>query len=240
MPPVSLHEWFEALQSARSSNELRVIAARLSNQLGFEHFAYALKIAVPLTQQNHHVFSGFPEGWQRRYVESDYFTIDPVLHETANGLLPVIWQDRHFKGERCGEFWEDARSHGVCHGLSLPVREKPGLSGVFSLARDRALEHQGPELAALLGNVQMFAILLHEAVCRVELQGRLPDASVQLTARERECLQWTGDGKTAWEIGQILQISERTAVFHLNNCVSKLGAANRIQAVVRAMSLGLL
>jgi DNA-binding CsgD family transcriptional regulator len=41
--------------------------------------------------------------------------------------------------------------------------------------------------------------------------------AARLTPRELECLRWTMEGKTAWEVGTILSISERTAVLHLNN-----------------------
>ncbi len=61
-----------------------------------------------------------------------------------------------------------------------------------------------------------------------------------LTARETECLRWTAEGKTAWEVGRILQISERTANWHLQAASHKLGCANKIQAVVKAIRIGLL
>ena len=50
---------------------------------------------------------------------------------------------------------------------------------------------------------------------------------------------WSAEGKTAWEISQILHISERTVVFHLQNASEKLGVVNRQQAVAHAISLGL-
>ena len=60
------------------------------------------------------------------------------------------------------------------------------------------------------------------------------------TDREREVLQWLTRGKTNWEIGTILGISERTVKFHLNHIFQKLGATNRAQAVMKASTLGLL
>ena len=60
-----------------------------------------------------------------------------------------------------------------------------------------------------------------------------------LTPRELEALRWTIDGKTAWEIGRILSISEQTAVRHLNNATPKLECVNKHHAVVKAMRLGL-
>lgn len=235
-----LHDGFEALVEARDLGALRVATRQRAEHLGFAHFAYALHIELPLNRPGHFVFSGFPEGWVHRYRERNYFACDPVLEEAAAGVMPVIWHDRHFRAERAVEFWDEARAFGIGHGLSFSLREKPGLTAVFSLARDRALEERGPDLAALVGHVQLLASLLHAAVARLELPHLVPQAQVRLTERERECLRWAGDGKTAWEIGQILNVSERTAVFHLNNCVQKLGATNKVQAVVQAMSLGLL
>ena len=61
-----------------------------------------------------------------------------------------------------------------------------------------------------------------------------------LTLREREVLAWTADGKTAYEIGMIFGIAERTVKFHLQNAVVKLDAMNKTHAATKAAMLGLL
>lgn len=61
-----------------------------------------------------------------------------------------------------------------------------------------------------------------------------------LTAREQECLAWTSEGKTSWEIATILGVRERTVVAHLGAAMEKLHASNRLHAVVRAIRCGLL
>ena len=43
-------------------------------------------------------------------------------------------------------------------------------------------------------------------------------------------------GKTAWEVGTILGISERTVRFHLNAAREKLQCTTTTQAVARAVS----
>jgi LuxR family quorum-sensing system transcriptional regulator SolR len=67
-----------------------------------------------------------------------------------------------------------------------------------------------------------------------------PEARARLTSREREVLCWTGEGKTSYEIGQILNISERTVNFHVNNVLLKLTSTNKVQAVVKAIAMGLI
>jgi DNA-binding CsgD family transcriptional regulator len=65
-------------------------------------------------------------------------------------------------------------------------------------------------------------------------------AIAPLTPRELHCLRWCKEGKTNWEIGEILKISEKTAEFHLRNAMRKLGAGNRITAVVIGLKRGLI
>jgi LuxR family quorum sensing-dependent transcriptional regulator len=50
-----------------------------------------------------------------------------------------------------------------------------------------------------------------------------------------DVLTWVARGKTASEIGEILGITKRTVDEHVQTAVRKLGAANRTQAVVRAL-----
>ena len=56
-----------------------------------------------------------------------------------------------------------------------------------------------------------------------------------LTPREREVLAWVAQGKSAWEIGEILDIAKRTVDEHAQTAVRKLGAVNRTHAVAIAV-----
>jgi DNA-binding NarL/FixJ family response regulator len=60
-----------------------------------------------------------------------------------------------------------------------------------------------------------------------------------LTPRELEVLQLLAQGLPNKSIAQRLEIAERTAKFHVNAILSKLGAENRSEAIVRAARLGL-
>ena len=62
----------------------------------------------------------------------------------------------------------------------------------------------------------------------------------QLTALERRCLSLAAFGKSAVEIGRVVGASEREVDTLLFCTQRKLGAANRLQAVARGMSLGLI
>jgi LuxR family transcriptional regulator, quorum-sensing system regulator SolR len=239
-PIVLLTNAFDALERAKTPEHLRIEIAKFSRNMGFDKFAYVLMLNTPSYKQQHYILDGYPDDWRKRYLAQGYFKVDPVIRRIEGTSLPAIWSHEMDDDAKAEEFWDEARSYGVNAGLTFSVREQAGVTGIFSLARDRIVDLQGEDLAALIGRAQIFSGLLHYAVCRMELPKLLPQANVALTARERECLQWAAEGKTAWETGRILNISDRTAIFHLNNVVQKLGAANKSQAIVRAVALRLM
>jgi DNA-binding CsgD family transcriptional regulator len=63
---------------------------------------------------------------------------------------------------------------------------------------------------------------------------------IHITRREIEVLQWLQQGKSSWEISNILGVSERTVNFHVYNIMEKIEAVNRPQMVTIALRLGLI
>lgn len=61
-----------------------------------------------------------------------------------------------------------------------------------------------------------------------------------LSSREVEVLQLVADGQTGPEIAVSLFISYKTVRSHINTILSKLGAHNRIEAVIEGKRLGIL
>ena len=61
-----------------------------------------------------------------------------------------------------------------------------------------------------------------------------------LTPREMQVLQLVAAGLRNKEIAGALNISERTAAFHIGNILTKLGADGRVEAIALAQRCGLL
>jgi DNA-binding CsgD family transcriptional regulator len=239
MPLKVLIDAYDALAKAQSSDDLLRELRKFANQMGFDRCAYALTINAPSFKPQQYYLDGFPVGWADRYLSQGYFKVDPLVLHAERSTLPALWDDEMFHPGKAAQFWEEARAFGLHSGLSFSLHDQPGVTGIFSVARDKAVDLQGEELAAFIGRAQLFASVLHHAVCRVDLPKLLPQTAASLTDRERECLKWAAEGKTAWEIGTILGIAERTAVFHLNNVITKLDASSKSQAIVRAVALKL-
>jgi DNA-binding NarL/FixJ family response regulator len=72
------------------------------------------------------------------------------------------------------------------------------------------------------------------------MQRRLTPTGPQLSPREREVLQLLADGLGVAAISRRLYISESTTKTHISKLYDKLGAANRAQALMTAIRVGLI
>ncbi len=88
---------------------------------------------------------------------------------------------------------------------------------------------------------------LANAVRRVNQGGRVVDPELAaeawsdpdpLTDRERQVLRMAGEGRTSADIATTLHLSEGTVRNYLSEAISKLGAANRVEAARIARAKG--
>jgi DNA-binding CsgD family transcriptional regulator len=63
---------------------------------------------------------------------------------------------------------------------------------------------------------------------------------VSLSPRQIECLYWVQEGKSSRDIADILGVSHRIVERHVFRACQKLGVRTRLQAVIRARSLGII
>jgi DNA-binding CsgD family transcriptional regulator len=122
----------------------------------------------------------------------------------------------------------------VHSGLTIPMHGPGSEVDLISLS---LREHKTTD-ATRLPLLHALTVQYRTRLC--ELQGETILSCEALTLKETECLSWCKEGKTNWEIGEILSISEKTVEFHLSNTIRKLGVSNRITAVVKALQLGLI
>jgi len=107
------------------------------------------------------------------------------------------------------------------------------------LLRDAGIENLVAALQAIVGGLVALDPGLAQAILPTGIQspGHLIE---ELTPREIEVLQLLAEGLPNKTIAHRLDISEHTVKFHVNAILSKLGAQNRTEAVVRATRLGLI
>lgn len=63
---------------------------------------------------------------------------------------------------------------------------------------------------------------------------------VQLTKRQVECLTYLMDGLTSKQISERMYLSEETVNEHITNAQTRLKAKNRLEAVIKAIKVGII
>lgn len=234
-----------SLLSAASADALESRLDALLERFGVTRWVYALDLPVHGGSREQYSIGAYPDAWVSRYLDEGYLQVDPIVAHCAQSALPVLWTNARRSVEnaespraaRARRMFGEADELGMGAGLSVPLHG-PGHSwGLISFAGPRVAAES---LRERLSELHLIAVHAHEVA-----RGFAPGQGAEqpppsLTPRERECLQWAAEGKTSWEIGRLLRISERTAIFHLNNASRKLGVCGRQAAVARAVALGLL
>ena len=171
----------------------------------------------------------WPVFWYRRYIEQNHLANDPVAVRLNNSPVPFRWSQTFAAAGREGRrVLGEGREFGLHDGLALAVHGEGGMAAVSIGARHYELSPRQQT------GLQFAAYYLYGRLSNLRTR-QAPPARRPLTPRERECLQWVAAGKTDWEIGQILTISEQTAHGYVQNALAKLGARTRAQAVALAM-----
>jgi len=112
-----------------------------------------------------------------------------------------------------------------------------GAAGYLLKGAPRADVFSAVRIVAAGGS--LLAPLAASAVLR-RVRGELPPTAPSLTMRERMVLEHLARGLGNKQIAAQLGITERTVKFHVSSVFTKLGAANRTEAVTRAAQAGLI
>lgn len=230
----------EELHHSHSLDELKLSCDQLLGELGIQYYKYQWQPSSYVIKSGTQTIVACPEPWMRHYRQQGFADADPKLAYAQHYPLPRVWTpaiaDQPMTPlER--SFWQHSVDFGLGHGATIPIRSGLGGRGMLCVAlpeqdaeREWTLD-QLPRVEALASHLQI-------AVERLLAEARAPMPA--LTGRESEVVKWTASGKTAVEIGMILDISETTTLFHLKNAKRKLNVVNKHQLTARALALGLL
>jgi LuxR family quorum sensing-dependent transcriptional regulator len=178
-------------------------------------------------------YFGMPEQWRERYAEAHHCDFDQVFQHALKRRAPTTWnecRERAFYGgasKRALSVFDEAAEFELYDGFimhTLGTRRIPGgvtFGGKYPDLRPEALP-----------SLQMIGTYAYEGLRRFA-EG-FPRVPPRLTPRELEVLRWSAEGKTAWEIGEIIKMGERTVRTHQDNIKQKYQVSSIVQAAVRA------
>jgi DNA-binding CsgD family transcriptional regulator len=181
----------------------------------------------------------YPDEWLRLYWQNSYFEVDPILQTALRKPGTQHWQGIYegIQSEKQRKFVEAAREFGLVDGITTGSADPACRVATFcSFASS-----DNVDASRYVPLVEYFGYHVHLALLRTgPANTQSTDQCVrQLTLRELTILNWVKNGKTNWEIAQIMGITERTIRFHVESIFTKLNVTSRSQAVATAIEHGL-
>lgn len=235
-----LESGFTSVLSARNRTEFKEQLVGFTKRIGFQTVAVTLVIDHFLGDAEFITVDNTPEGFNDVFYGRDNGRRDPVMQHCKQHTMPIIWGQETYTRLGQGDMWEEQARFGYRNGVAMALHMPEGRHFVLGVDRDRPLPDDAGEATRLVADLQLFAVYAQDAAVRVLAPQLSSPGAPSLTPRELETLRWTMEGKTAWEVGSLLGISERTAALHVNNATHKLGCVNKHQAVLKALRLGLI
>ena len=174
---------------------------------------------------------GWSPEWHRRYVTEEYFLHDPCVAQCRHSPEPFRWGELPAARlvARAKLVMDEAAEFGMKEGICVPIHVPLAGPGVVTMASDRM-------------DVPPSAMPLIETLCVHTFRSLSGlgtpsdgDEPTPLTARERELLEWSAQGKSTDDIACILGVTRNTVESHQRNIRGKLDAINVAHAIVKAL-----
>jgi LuxR family transcriptional activator of conjugal transfer of Ti plasmids len=225
--------FIDGLAASGDAESLRRILSEAGAALDLSCFAY---LSLPSRRgDTPKLISNYPIAWTDHYLRQQYQRVDPVILEALATPEPFEWGGEFGLGaisKRQRALLDEAAQFGIRCGFTIPIHDGRGPVAAVTFAADERHPTFERCIAEYRRVLQLMAMHFHAHARRRLLADHVVDG-VLLSPREFECLEWATRGKSAWETGQILSISRRTASFHLENAKAKLGVHSICQAVAR-------
>lgn len=225
-------DFVEGLNKSTTVSAVMDDAERAFNRFGFETIIIA---GLPLNSSadfsSRVIAKRWPTKWYELYTKLNYEHVDPVVRHCRQTAAPFEWADAPYdpiKEPRAAEVMHRATDFRMSKGFLTPIHGIDGFRAAISLGGQDLDLHARSKRA-----LHFMSLYVFEAICNFVDPPN--EANVRLTPRERETLTWASLGKTAYEIGAILHIGQRTVEEHLATAARKLGASNRTHAVAIAI-----
>jgi DNA-binding CsgD family transcriptional regulator len=204
---------------------------------GFQGAA-CLRVATPgQPVQPKVLFAWGVTEWATQYMEQRLYRNDPSIQAIFTAIEPFSWDqvEGRSPAREAGAMFKPMRAAGAANGLVVPVHGPLGEVLAVTLVSATA-DSFTRELRQRMHVVGCVYATRGLTLMERELEPPAPD----LTRREIQCVYWVAEGKSDWEIGRILEISEETVAWHVQNAKRKLGVARRAQLATAAWRRGVL
>lgn len=231
-------------QKVARPEDLHALMQDVTREMGFDHFALVHHVDLrplgrldsPVVTRGLIAVSDYPPAWMDRYIRDGIVRDDPVLLASQQTVTGFGW-------DRIGRMIhvtsahralvERTRKAGIVDGFTVPanVPGEPGGSCNFAVGAGREAPRENFLMAQLVGSLAFEAA--RTLAARVHDVPERP--RVQLTPRLRDCIELVARGKSDWEIGRILGLSQASVTTYMQRARALYDVPTRVQVVLSAL-----
>jgi LuxR family transcriptional regulator len=233
------------LTNARTVEELWDVHTKQMAAYGFKRLIYAF---TRYYSSSSTVTVGDPQDWilltnlsstyVDKFVEDGHYFHGPMLQWALknDGACSWRWMKEMVGSEMVSKKEQEVidfnRSFGVATGYTLSFRSVSQRSrGAIALIGDEGMsQHAVDQIWAEHGD----ELMVLNNVMHLKILALPHSGSRRLTTRQREVLQWVGDGKTTQDIAILLGLTAATVEKHLRLARESLDVETTAQAVLKA------
>jgi LuxR family transcriptional regulator, quorum-sensing system regulator BjaR1 len=224
-------DFVDAIEASKTAASVISQFEKVIGELGFHAYIMA---GVPMSGQSLSdltIANGWPAEWFELYNREQLHADDPVPRHCINTLNPFEWKDVSYdrKSDRAAHrVMMLARDFGLCEGFCIPIHYDDAVGAVSIAGEQPYLD------AETRGALHLMGVFTHGRL-RALYRPTAAACGRRLSGIEAEVLRWAARGKTAWETGQILGISERNVRWHIEEAQRKLMTNNKTATVATAI-----
>jgi LuxR family transcriptional regulator, quorum-sensing system regulator CciR len=234
----SLEYRLKSIQAAICLNDLKLVLAVVSAEMGFTYFALTHHLHPNSWRDLKIALHNYPQEWVDFYKDLKLYKHDPILHACSLTTIGFVWNELPSivdMTEQRLDVLRRFRQFGMGSGITVPahVPGEPSGSCSFVTRAGQRFPVENVMAAQLIGAFAFQSARRSAGLIRLDEVSTKP-----LTPRQRDCLIWAMRGKTDSEIAQILGLSAETVTQHMTMARDRYGVAKRMQLAIRAIYLG--
>jgi DNA-binding CsgD family transcriptional regulator len=240
MDKIFLDENINKIQCCRTVEDIRAVLLHLRRMFNISNIAYHAVTIFNCAIQHPIFVVTYESEWIVRYLERDYFSVDPVVACGRHKFLPFDWSELDRTSIATREFFADADRFSVGRqGVTIPIHGPANERALFTLTSNLSAETWHDQRSLLTFQLHLLAHMVHERATFVS--GLRPSVMhLNLSRRELQCLQMIANGLVPKQIAGTLGLSFTAVNFYLLNARQKLSATSVAQAAVKAINLDLI
>jgi len=230
---------FLQVREAADADAYRAALVSFAHKLDFSTVTAVL--VIERIQQAPKVFTvgNPPDAYVNDYYSNEDSLRDPVWKRIKKLNHPIIWDQQTYVDGGAADLWERQAPFDYHTGVQMALHMPNGRHFYLGVDRRAHLPADEDQLTRMMADLQLLGVYAQDAAQR--LFEHVPvELLPALTDREKEVLQWTLLGKSAWAIARILEVSENTVHWHAQRALRKLDCENKHSAALKARDLGLL